>query len=223
MSRAARIVVPGWSHHITHRGNNRQDIFFTDDDRRVYLEILKRKGDRYGLSVEAYGLMTNHVHHAVIPWKKSSLASAFGSAHREYAEYINDLHGRTGHLWENRYFSCVMDEDHYVVGLCYIETNPQRAGLVKLPWLYPWSSAAAHCTGHDPTGLLDLRRWSLNWDPARWREILVGPFASDAIESVRTNTYQGRPLATDDAVAKLEARLNRRLRPRPTGRPSKFK
>ena len=67
MTRIARVVVPGVSHHITQRGNNRQDVFFVDDDRRVYLALLKEQCDKHGLAVLAYCLMTNHVHIVGVP------------------------------------------------------------------------------------------------------------------------------------------------------------
>ena len=62
MPRVARIVVPGAAHHVVQRGNNKQDVFFVDDDRRVYLELLREQGRRFGFRVDGYCLMTNHVH-----------------------------------------------------------------------------------------------------------------------------------------------------------------
>jgi putative transposase len=99
MPRIARAVAVGFPHHITHRGNNRQDIFFVDDDRRVYLEILNEHCDKYGLDVRAYCLMTNHIHIVAVPAKEDSLAKAVGRAHLSYSQYINRMHRRSGHLW----------------------------------------------------------------------------------------------------------------------------
>jgi putative transposase len=58
MARLARVVVPGVAHHVTQRGNNRQDVFFVDEDRRVYLELLQEQAQKYGLEILAYCLMT---------------------------------------------------------------------------------------------------------------------------------------------------------------------
>ncbi len=94
MPRVARIVIPGCAHHITQRGNNRQDVFFVADDRRVYLELLSAQSARWGLDIHAYALMTNHIHLVVTPRQKHSLARALGRAHYRYTKYVNRLHGR---------------------------------------------------------------------------------------------------------------------------------
>ena len=81
MPRLARIVVPGVPHHVTQRGNNRQDVFFVDDDRRAYLQLLAQQAERFELRVLGYCLMTNHVHLVVIPEHEASLAKAVGRTH----------------------------------------------------------------------------------------------------------------------------------------------
>ena len=208
-------------HHITQRGNNRQDVFFTDQDRSFYLDTLKERGEEYGLRVIGYCLMTNHIHLIAVPDSESSLAKAVGGTHLRYARYVNRLHGRSGHLWQNRFFSCPLEERHYLAALRYVERNPVRARMVRLPWRYPWSSATAHCEGKDPTGLLHMKTWRGWTRPGRWREFLRSPDDQDFADSIRTRTFNGRPLGSDRFIAKLETKLNRRLRPRPRGRPKK--
>ena len=144
-SRVARIVVPGASHHVTQRGNNKQDVFFVDDDREVYLELLHQQAQRFGFWLEGYCLMTNHIHVVGVPMREDSLAKAVGRTHFLYSQYVNRMHGRSGHLWQNRFYSCPLDEFQALNALCYVELNPVRAGMVKKAWDYPWSSAAAHC------------------------------------------------------------------------------
>ena len=145
MVRQARVVVPNVPHHVTQRGNNSQDVFFVDDDQRVYLSYLRDSAIRYGMTVSAYCLMTNHVHLIVTPTTEKSLAKALGRTHLMYAQYINRLHDRLGHLWQSRFYSCPMDENHMYNAAAYIELNPVRAGMVKVPWDYVWSSAGVHC------------------------------------------------------------------------------
>ena len=99
MPRVARIVIPGLAHHITQRGNNRQEAFFVDDDRRVYLTLLREESARHGLGVLGYCLMGNHVHIVGVPAREESLAKAVGRTHWRYTQYVNGLHGRVGHLW----------------------------------------------------------------------------------------------------------------------------
>ena len=94
MPRTARIVIPGVAHHVTQRGNNHQDVFFVDDDRRVYLELLRDHAERFGLSILGYCLMTNHVHLIAIPDDFDSLAKAVGRTNFRYAQYVNRLHDK---------------------------------------------------------------------------------------------------------------------------------
>ncbi|HQL55224.1 MAG TPA: transposase [Phycisphaerae bacterium] len=220
MPRIARIVVPGCPHHITQRGNNRQDVFFVDDDRRTYLDLLHDRCEAAGVGVLGYCLMTNHVHVVAVPPDEVALAAAIGRAHFLYSQYINRLHGRSGHLWQGRFYSAALDEPHTWAALRYVECNPLRARLVRKPWRYAWSSAAAHVgEGPDASGLLDLAAWAADWTPARWRAQLAKPLTDAEIARLRRCVHTGRPLATDKWLSKLERKLGQRLRPRPVGRP----
>jgi putative transposase len=159
MPRTARIAIPDVPHHITQRGNNRQDVFFVDDDRQVYLSLLKEQADKYGLEILGWCLMTNHIHLIGRPAGEDSLAKALGRTHFRYTQYINRFHGRSGHLWQNRFYSCPLGREHFWQALRYVEQNPVRAGLVRQAWKYPWSSAAAHLDGRDAAGLLNVSYW----------------------------------------------------------------
>jgi putative transposase len=226
MPRTARIVVPGVAHHVTQRGNNRQDVFFTDDDRRFYLKTLREQAERFGLTVTGYCLMTNHVHLIVTPEEEDSLARTIGTTHLIYSQYVNRLHGRSGHLWQNRFHSCPLDAAHEVAAVRYAERNPVaggRAKMVRLPWRYPWSSAAAHIGERDQTGLLDLATWRRRYGPDAWKKVLGDPLDEKMVERLRSGIARGRPLGSDRFIAKLEAIFNRRLRPLPRGRPRKGK
>jgi len=219
MSRLPRIVVPGIPHHATQRGNNRQAIFLSDDDRRVYLHCLRTHSEKYGLQTVAYCLMTNHVHLVGIPEKDESLSKALGRAHYQYTSYFNDRHGRSGHLWQNRYFSCPMDDSHTFEALRYVEQNPVRAGLADQPWNYAWSSAAAHCGLARGSGLLDMADWWERWTPEEWREVLRARQEEGVVKMIGRNTLHGRPLGADGFLTELENRFGIRLRPLPRGRP----
>ncbi len=219
MPRVGRIVVPGAVHHITQRGNNRQDVFFVDDDRRVYLDLLRKYAAQFGLRVTGYCLMTNHVHVLGIPDREESLAKAMGRTHFVYTQYVNRLHGRQGHLWQNRFYSCAMDDAHAWNALAYAELNPVRAGLAKDAWAYVWSSAAAHC-GVNSTELgLDMAEWPLE-GAADWRATLRAVAGDDEVQTrIRAYTHTGRPLGSDSFLSKVEFLLGRRIRPLPMGRP----
>ncbi len=221
MPRIARAVAVGVPHHVTQRGNNRQDVFFVDEDRAAYLRLLNTHAERFQLIVYGYCLMTNHVHLIVVPQHEHSLAKAVGRTHYDYTRYVNRLHGRSGHLWQNRFFSCPLDDDHYWTAMCYVERNPVRAKMVRKAWRYPWSSAGAHVTGEDTAELLDLSEWRRKKDRDDWADHLAQPQDDQTVSGIRSSLRTGRPLGSDTFVSKVETFLNRRLRAAPVGRPRK--
>ncbi len=224
MSRPSRIVIPGCPHHITQRGNNRQEVFFIEEDRTFYLETLREQCERFSLAIQAYCLMDDHVHLVATPAREESLAKAVGRTNLYYTRYINRLHGRSGHLWQDRFFSCPLGKEYFRPAVAYMERNPVRARLVRSAWLYPWSSGSAHVKGVDPTGLLDLAAWRRGvGKDTDWRAVLRKAQDPEMMDRLRRWTSRGRPLGSDRFVAKLERALGRRLRPNPVGRPRKLK
>lgn len=223
MPRQARIVIPGLPHHVTQRGNNRQDVFFVDGDRVEYLNLLREQCEKHGVRVLGYCLMTNHIHLVAMPAREDSLNLAVGRAHFLYTQYVNRLHGRSGHLWQGRFHSCPMDDAYAVAAVRYAERNPVRAKMTRVPWTYRWSSAAAHTGGPDAAHLLDLDAWNDLVPGVNWKEELTNNDKMETVMGLRLNTQTGRPLATDSFLSKLEHKLGRRLRPLPIGRPKKQK
>ena len=221
MPRSARVVIPDVAHHVTQRGNNRQDVFFRDEDRRVYLDILKKQSTRYGLKILGYCLMSNHVHLVATPAAPDSLAKAFGRTNFTYTQYVNEEHLLTGHLWQNRFFSCPLDTDHFWRALCYVERNPVRAGLVGEAWSYPWSSAAAHVGALDNYRLINIREWKRFSAGLDWKAWLSREEDKRSLQSLRLYTSRGRPLGSDEFISRLEKTTGRQLRPLPVGRPRK--
>ncbi|HPO17508.1 MAG TPA: transposase [Candidatus Hydrogenedentes bacterium] len=221
MARQARLVVPGVGHHVTQRGNNRQDVFFVDEDRRVYLSYLRESAERYGLAVSAFCLMTNHIHLVATPEREESLSKALGRAHLMYAQYVHRLHGRLGHFWQSRFYSCPLDEAHAHNAAAYIELNPVRAGMVAHASEYLWSSAGAHCgESGDPSGMLALSEWFKQMPVTEWKATLNAIAESDrVIEGLRIHTRTGRPLGDDAFLSKVETLLGCRIRTIPVGRP----
>ena len=129
MPRRPRFVLPGVPHHITQRGNNRQDVFFCDQDRVLYLQMLQHHALRHQTRVLAWCLMTNHVHLILIPETPESLALTLGQAHSQYSLEQNRRQRRVGHLWQNRFFSCALEPSHLLAAMHYVELNPVRAGM----------------------------------------------------------------------------------------------
>src|SRR5690349_18205490 len=129
MPRRARVIVPGVAHHVTQRGNNQQPVFQSADERSLYLKLLGSHVAADGTHVMAYCLMTNHVHLVVVPDAPLSLSHTLGHTHSEFALLANRLGGRTGHLWQGRFYSCPMD--HALLEchpLCGVESSSRRSG-----------------------------------------------------------------------------------------------
>lgn len=214
-------MVPRVPHHISQRGNNRQDVFFTGDDFQLYLGILKYHSTEFGLNLLGYCLMTNHVHLIATPQEKDSLAVAVGRTDWKYAQIINRLHKRSGHLWQDRFYSCALDDAHLRQAMAYMEMNPVRSKMARRAWEYPWSSAKAHVEGHDEAGLLDMGNWLHRNPPGEWKKTLMKPGDKTFANTLELHLRRGRPLGSDAFVAKLEAMLGVRLRALPEGRPKK--
>ena len=219
MPRIARVVAVGAPHHVTQRGNARQPVFFCDHDRRRYLAYLAEWNQRCGVQLLGYCLMPNHVHLVVVPETAQSLAKAIGRTHYLYTRYVNHCRQRSGHLWQNRYFSTVLDRDHLVVALRYVDLNPVRAGLGGRAGDYPWSSAGAHISGCDRSGLLDMATWRELCPLGDWGQALGVPQQSGDVSRLREATHSGRPCGSEAFVEELEGRLGRRLKPQQGGRP----
>jgi putative transposase len=151
MARIARVVAPGMPHHVTQRGNRRQQTFFNDDDYRSYQALMSEWCDAHNVEIWAYCLMPNHIHLIAVPKAKDSLKLAIGEAHRRYTRRINFREGWRGHLWQGRFSSFIMDEGYLLACTRYIELNPVRAGLAKKPEDWPWSSALPHILGENDT------------------------------------------------------------------------
>ena len=121
MPRIARIVATDYPHHITQRGNYRQTVFTKDTDYKFYLERLNEYRSKYKLSILAYCLMPNHVHFVASPKNEDSLAKTFNACHMRHAHYFNKRNRLTGHLWQGRFYSCVLDDNHLYATVRYVE------------------------------------------------------------------------------------------------------
>lgn len=220
MPRMARVVVPGVPHHLTQRGNRRENVFFCDDNRQRYLHLLLEYATKYELLTLAYCLMTNHVHLVAIPLRAQSLALVFMPLDLRYAQYINWNLGISGRLWQGRFFSCPLDVPHFWASIRYVERNPVRARIVSRAEHYPWSSAAAHC-GLRSDPLLSPLPSPQPAETSDWSAWLAESEDEKTLATLRRNTRTGRPAGGEKFVADLESRLGRILRAHPIGRPRK--
>ena len=144
MPRSARIVIPDVPYHVTQRGNYRQNVFEEDIDRENYLNWFQEYAQKYKVKLYAWCLMTNHVHFVVEPSSEKGLAELFKNTQMRYSQYFNKKQKVFGHLWQCRFFSCPLDNDHLYEALRYVELNPLRAGMAQTVYDYKWSSARDH-------------------------------------------------------------------------------
>jgi len=222
MARIARIVVPDVPHHVTQRGNNRQEVFFVDADRHAYLQILAEECSTENVVLLGYCLMSNHIHLIATPAKVASLARAVGRTHWRYTQYVNRLHGRSGHLWQNRFYSCPLGSSHLHRAVRYVERNPVRARMQRRAWEYAWSSAGIHvgmAPASSPQGFIVPNVSTFKPEAQSWKAYLSAVDDPKDLALLRQSTSRGRPLAGDSMMSKLEKLLGRRLRPLPVGRP----
>lgn len=219
MARIARIVVPGLPHHVTQRGNRKQPIFLRDGDERAYLRMLSEQAHANGVEVWAYCLMPNHVHLILVPQTEDGLARAIGQTHREYTSFINSRESWTGHLFQSRFASVVMDEEHLWNGVLYVSLNPVRARLCSRAQDWPWSSVHAHVAAKDD-GLVRVAPIAERFGDfaSVLRQAETGIYRLDtAFDALRKSETTGRPLGSKAFVAELEKRTGRTLAPKPRG------
>jgi putative transposase len=211
--RNARCILPGLPYHVTQRGTNRQKVFFSTAHRKTYLSLIARHLEDAGVRVLAFCLMSNHVHWVLVPERADSLAVLFRRVHGAYAQSVNAGLGRSGHLWQNRFYSCPLSERHLWVALRYVEANPVRAGLVADAAAYRWSSAAAHVgNGDDATGVLDREFWVRSGGSPTWQELHAAGEPEQQVHLLRRCTYAGRPFGDEEFVARLEEHFQRHWR-----------
>ncbi len=215
MARLARLVVPGLPHHVTQRGNRGARTFFRDSDYLLYKRMLGEAVAKSGAEVWCYCLMPNHVHLIVVPANEDGLRQTFADAHRRYTRVINARLEESGHLWQGRFGSVVMDEGHLANAVRYVSRNPVRAGLTERAEDWPWSSVGAHLAGRDDelvTVAPVLERYG------EFAGFLDEPIDEDvAYQALRRSETTGRPLGSDAWLRDIEQKTGRQLRPQKRG------
>ena len=185
--------------------------------KRCRVECARRE-----VAVPAWCLMSNHIHLVAIPGRSDSLAKALGQTHQLHAQRFNQHYGRSGHLWQNRFYSCALGRDYLARAPAYVDLNPVRAAMVPQATDYPWSSARAHTGGGDGDGLLDLGLWKQVCPCDDWEDVIrAEPPGEEALGELREATRAGRPRGEADFVDELERRVGKKLRRGSPGRPPK--
>lgn len=155
MPRKARFTVENGTYHVMLRGNNRTRIFHNDDDFNYFLELLKENKEKYGLKVHHYALMDNHVHLIIQSPDGAHLSAAMKRITVTYTRYYRKLYKGIGHFFQDRFKSFLIQEGKYLLECGrYVELNPVRAGMVKSPDDYRWSSYNVYA-GKSKPGMVD--------------------------------------------------------------------
>lgn len=224
MARLARYAPADVPQHIIQRGNNRQVCFARNEDMAVYSAYLQEALDVYRVQCHGWVLMTNHVHLLCTPPADTSISNMMQLLGRKYVRYFNREYGRTGTLFEGRFKSCPVQTERYLLNcLKYIELNPVRAGMVKDPAEYHWSSYQANGLGKV------IKQWTPHPEYLRlgateqerqfhYRQIVQQAVDGALMDEIRTCAQKGLALGSDrfkDEIEKLGNRRQRLMKPGP--------
>jgi putative transposase len=227
MPRPPRIDLPGVPQHVVIRGNNRSDLFRTDNDRTLFLRYLRHAAGSTGSLIHAFVLMSNHVHLLASASAEGSLSSLVQSVGRRYTYYVNRAYERTGTLFEGRFRSSLVDSDAYLFTcMRYIEMNPVRAGIADDPGDHPWTSYRQNAGLEDFTSVVPRQEYrALGSDPASrgeaYRALFARPLDAGDLTAIRECLRKGCPFGSRTFIARTEGMLGRPASTRPRGRPRK--
>lgn len=183
--------------------------------------MLREQASRYKVQILGWCLMTNHVHLIVVPEEQRSIGSMIRQVHPSYSRVFNHKAEHSGHLWQNRYYSCVLEGTHLLRAIRYVELNPVRAGLVTEAWNWPWSSAVAHCRAgtRDLATSAEWDAYFRHWDFDEWREILGAGLPDQDLSAIRRSTTLGEPWGGSEFIQSIEQKVDRKVRVLARGRP----
>jgi len=225
MARLPRLNPIGIPQHVIQRGNNRQACFCSEQDLIAYAGWLKEYSDEFGVQVHAWVFMTNHVHLLVTPIRDRAVSNMMQALGRIYVRYFNREYRRSGTLWEGRYKSClVQSEDYLLQCYRYIELNPVRAGIVKDPAEYYWSSYACNGLGKESNLVTPHPEFiALGSYPKqrreRYRALFQYHLDGPMVEQIRRSVNKGLALGNDHFKDQIERQFARRVTEVPLGRP----
>ena len=211
MARVQRLFLPGMPLHVVQRGADRQACFFDSADFLWYLQQLQRHSRAQGCALHAYVLMTNHVHLLLSAESISSVSRMMKALAQEYAHYVNWRRHRTGPLWDGRYKSCVVQDVTYLLACQrYIELNPVRAGMVRYPGHYRWSSYRCNAEGREDALVQPHPLYfSMGKNQGERRHAYAALFHADeevALQALRAASRGNGVVGSDEFVRELQTR-----------------
>ena len=227
MPRHARFKITGLPLHVGQRGNDRSRCFFHPEHHELFLGLLSEFSAKCSCAIHAYVLMTNHVHLLMTPTQAGSASQLMKQVGQRYAQYINRTRTRTGSFWEGRFHSNIVDSETYLLRCYrYIESNPVRAGMVRTPEQYPWSSFNANALGAPSTFLIPHPVYLGLGDSAAerqhaYRALFERDLSPGDLHEIRRALSGGFVLGSEDFAARVRELLGRRVVAGRPGRPKK--
>ncbi|MBM4306283.1 MAG: transposase [Deltaproteobacteria bacterium] len=229
MARQSRQAIANIPYHIIHRGNNHQTIFFSKNDYQSFIYLLRLAKEKYPCKIYSFILMTNHIHLLLEPvHNEQNLARFMKHVTQRYAQYVNKRHQRTGTLWEGRFKSSAISTDHHLLACSrYIEMNAVRAGIVKLPEQYDFSSYKAK---------VGLKRFDfLDYDPVylslgeteserqkKYQKWFLESISGDELDMIREAIRRNWPYGNEKFQERIESELGRKFEIKKAGRKPKM-
>lgn len=216
MRRPLRYCPAGIPVHVIQRGVNRCLCFADDDDRAVYIRILAEGAEAQNVDIHAWVLMPNHVHLLTTPRNDRRVSLMMQHLGRNYVRYFNRRHSRTGTLWEGRFRSSLIQSDRYLLACQrYIELNPVRAGIVRYPSEYHWSSYHSNALGVSSSFIKPHEIYlSLGKDEERRRFAYLRLFdealSDEQIDAIRYAANKGFAFGTDEFKSLIESQSGQR-------------
>jgi putative transposase len=208
-----RRLLPGYPLHVLQRGHNRDRCFGSDADHALYLGLLQEFSRRHACAIHAYVLMTNHVHLLMSPPDIPRLSKMMKDVNQIFVQCVNRRSGRCGSAWQGRFKAFVVDSGEYFL-TCqrYVELNPVRAGMVKQPVHYPWSSYSTNANGK-PSGFLTAHTTYLSLGAtsatreAAYRSLFGQAIGPELLARIRSSVNRSLPLGDEAFVREVEREM----------------
>lgn len=218
MPRIARGLADNHIYHILNRGNNKQQIFFKQQDYEAFAVLIKEAKKLYPVKLFAYCLMPNHFHLIAMPEMAENLSKWMQWLMTSHVRRYNKHHNAVGHVWQGRFKSFIIQDNEYLINaMRYVEANPVRAGLVDTANDWPWSSHK-ETIGKIKPYLADKTPITL---PSDWNKYVNRDMPDKDLEGLRNSIKRQSPYGTSEWQSLISTRLGLGSTLRSRGRPRK--
>tara|TARA_B110000211_G_C14056551_1_gene543633 strand:+ start:1068 stop:1736 length:669 start_codon:yes stop_codon:yes gene_type:complete len=220
MARKNRMLIPNVPIHVTQRGNRQANIFIDDEDKEVYMNAFMFYKKKFKIKLYAWALMDNHIHFVIESKTNKGIVKLFSCLNTKYAKYFNKKYELTGRLYESRYKSCLLDEDHFYEAIRYVELNPFKAKMETAPSEYYWTSAHERLKRRNTYYLSRLPEY---FQIENWWEYLTEKITLEVQavwQQIKVFTQRGTPIGNNKFIQIISKQLGVSLIPLSRGRPS---